>query len=449
MSSSSLQPMIPWPFQDEGIERCLRKNTLINFERGLGKTLVGVEAGRRMREFTPTKMTLVIASPKSVRSQWVDTIKRQDPQTPIELWDGSTQYDNVPMGRPLWVIVYYDILPKMLPVLTRYLWSSVIADEAHKIKNKDAKRTIACKRIQGSRLLGLTADTFERSPGEMWSILNWFEPQRFRAYWPFDNKYVLRRPTPFGYDEVLGIKPEMVNEFVREVGPYIMHRTKAQVRPDMPPLIETTIDIELDAAQRRLYDKVRKQKDIEFVLDEHNSMLIKSKFTALHQIASWPEQAGFEGPSAKLSWLMEYVEGNPTGQMLVFSRYRRTALEIHRRISEQQKQMQAMVIGGQDPYRIDEFRRGEVRFLVGTIAALGEAYDLPMASTSIFVDCEMRANLMSQAMDRTHRLTITEAKHVIFLQAARTVDRHVMNMINGKWDEQQMLSRFLQEDLLA
>jgi SNF2 family DNA or RNA helicase len=439
------EPLTPWAFQDEGIARGLKGNVLINFERGLGKTLVGVEVGKRMRAYTPTKMTLVIASPKNVRGQWVEAIQRQDPDTPIELWDTTTKYENVSMDRPVWVVVYYDIVKKLLPVLTRYLWSSIIADEAHKLKNRDAQRTQATKRIQASRLVGLTADLFERSPGEIWSLLNWFQPERYRAYWPFDNKYVLRRATPFGYDEILGIKPEMVNEFVQEVRPYLIHRTKKQVRPDMPPLIQTIMPIELDPAQRRLYDKVRKATDIELVLDKDNSMLIRSKFTTLHQIASWPEQAGFEGPSAKLTWLAEYVEGNPTGQMLVFSRYRRTTQHLHARLCEWTGSQQALVIGGEAPTLIDEFRAGKVRFLVGTIAALGEAFDLPMASTSIFFDSDMNANLMRQAMDRIHRLTITESKQVIFLHGVRTVDKHVHNVVTGKWSEQQMLAHFLSD----
>jgi reverse gyrase len=103
----------------------------------------------------------------------------------------------------------------------------------------------------------------------------------------------------------------------------------------------------------------------------------------------------------------------------------------------------ACIVGGKAPYKLDEFLEGKVRVLCGTIGAMGTALDMPMARTSIFVDTEWSSISMTQATQRMHRAGITEAKHLIYLEAVGTVDKLIRYAVKYKWTDAELVYKFL------
>lgn len=438
-----LQPLKPWPFQHEAIDIGVDRDYLLCLPCGLGKTLIAIETGIEVRRRITQSRILVVIHPKVAGEQWRAAIRRQDPDAQIEVWTNKTRYTDLDLDNPIWIIINYDMLPKLINVLDKYQWAVVISDEAHKVKNKDAKRTIALKRIQAHRRIAMTATPIERSAADLWSLLNWLKPKQYTSYWRFFNKYVLTEQGYGGYDVIVGTKPHMVHELADELRPVLFRRNETEVAPDMPPLIEQHVPIELNRDQRTIYDKIRKAKDIEVDLGGAEPELIQEgmdRFTWMHQVASDPHAVGLKQSSAKVEWVQAYVEDNPDQQMIIFSRYREVAKRMARDLGA------ALVLGGQDAYRIDEFIDGRMRIMCGTIGAMGTALDLPMARTCIFMDQEWSTILMEQAMKRVHRLGITESKHVIFLEAERTVDQKIKKALLNKWTDKQLLYATMQED---
>jgi SNF2 family DNA or RNA helicase len=436
------EPMKPWPFQETAIRRGVSSNLLVNFACGLGKTLVGIEVAKEVRRLTGNNRTLVVLSPKVSLQQWVRNIRRQDPDANIEVWSSQTQYADISMDGPLWVVTNMEMLPK-LTVLRNYKWATIVTDEIHKFRNKDLSRTEALKKLNVYRKLGLSATLIERSAADLWSPLNWVAPKTFTSYWRWFDKYVLTEEGYGGYRQVVGTKPDMVDELGREISPFIYRRTKQEVAPYMPPLVETDVFLDLYPQQKRLDDRIRKHKDIEFDLGGDEPILLESgmaKFILRHQLASDPTLLGLEMPSVKEDWVRAYIENNPGEQMLLFTKYRETAIRYAKMFDT------ALVVGGARPHLLDEFISGKVRILTGTIQAMGTALDLPMARTAIFVSSDWSTVAMDQAKDRIHRLNITEPKNVIYLHATRSVDRKVKKALVNKWSEARLINSLLEED---
>lgn len=439
------QPRLtPWPFQADAIAASLSGEVVENLSCGLGKTFIATEIARASRANSGLTRNLIILSPKSIAAQWEETIWRQEQwAVPIEIWDANTVDSVVGDGHPVWVMLHYASLKKYMPELLKYRWACVVAEECQKIKNRDAQRTKFLKKIRAAHKVPMTGTLMEKSPADLWSVLNWIRPKDYTSFWAFHNKYVYTQKNYMGYDEDIGTKPDMVEELGRELKPLVFRRTKQQVAPDMPPLIRTIMPIDLDPKQRALYDKIRKAKDIEVDLGGDEPELIRpgmSRFTFMHRIASDPAMLGFNCPSSKMEWVREYVDNNPGEQIVVFSRYRGVPLRLREELGERC----ALVIGGQAPQLLREFRAGDVQVLTATIGAGGEGLDFPMARTSIFVDCDWYGITMEQAVDRIHRLNITEPKQAIYLTARRTVDRLVRKALDRKWKESQLLHSFME-----
>ena len=142
----------PYAFQVPAIESIKEQNTLVLDECGLGKTLDCVEAGRYM-----SGPKLVIC-PKSVKFQWEREIQNQDLSTPIYILGIAGRppedfdWDYVQAGSDIWVITHYDTLLYIGATLANHHWKLIILDEAHRIKNRKAKRTLWAKQLKADRL---------------------------------------------------------------------------------------------------------------------------------------------------------------------------------------------------------------------------------------------------------------------------------------------------------
>jgi SNF2 family DNA or RNA helicase len=327
----------------------------------------------------------------------------------------------------------------------RILWDVIVADEAHKIKDKDAKRTVALKKLDhkmGLRKIAMSGTPMEKSPADLWSVLNWLEPKKFHAYWPFVDKYVATLPGFVGR-KMVGTKPEALQELASELRPRMIRRSKAEAMPDMPPLIETVVPLYLEPNQRKAYLLVKEAKDlvIKFSdVSDISEVIVAHELTRIirmQQIASDPAELAVRGEGVKQLWVKEYVRDNPDEQLLVFSRFRNVAVRFAMELNA------ACIVGGKAPYKLDEFLEGKVRVLCGTIGAMGTALDMPMARTSIFVDTEWSSISMTQATQRMHRAGITEAKHLIYLEAVGTVDKLIRYAVKYKWTDAELVYKFL------
>lgn len=451
----------PFPFQRDAIDLGATRNTLLGDKCGLGKTLEAIEATRRLLEMGGS--ALVICT-KRAREQWLNEIKGQMPNTPVHI---VSLYEPVKYEEGAFYIIHWDILVKVLPRLIKVWWRVVIADEAHRLSNRNNKWTKAIKVLHAFRKLALTATPMEKSPADIWSILNWLYPGHFSSYWKFCDKYVKYdipqretatytlkingkpvtvsgktnfKHTAPTYRKIVGAQNQ--DELADELRMVMIQRTKEQVAPQLPPKIVNRVYVPMEDKQQELYDEVRHARDIIVDLEhlDMDSIMVSNVLTQiirLQQISVEPSLLGGRMLSSKLEWLDDYITDNPEETMVVFSKFRETAVRLARKYDG------ALIVGGVLAH-VDEFLKGERRLLFGTIAAMGESLNLQVAGTAIFLSQEWSSIKMEQAEDRVHRINITGPKYIIHLYSS-SIDRMVLKALDHKWGELEFLRHCIEE----
>lgn len=426
----------PFPFQEQVIERVRQGYNVLNADKcGLGKTLTALIPGS---EVVARGGCVLVVCPKRLKSQWVQAIQGMGQEVRVE--------GDWPLAG--WIVIHYEQALRLPKSVEKRVFDMVVCDEAHYIKNRQAQRTKAVKSIKTRRKLALTATPFNKDPADMWSILHWLYPDRFRSYWDFQQRHTKMEVNGWtGYTKILGVVD--AQKLANEISFCTFQRNKRDVAPELPPRIEEDIILEMEPKQKALFDRIRKAKDIvadfegyeltgEEVKDLIQTPLVK--LVRMLQIASDPRLVGVDAPSVKLEWLREWLENNPEEVTVIFTRFRRTAELLAQELEA------CICVGGADPKLWQPFLEGKNRLLVGTIAGMSEGLNLQMASTAIFIDMEWSAIKMEQALDRIHRINITEPKYIINLIVKGSPDVLVAKALRHQWSEAELIKNFLQEN---
>lgn len=72
----------------------------------------------------------------------------------------------------------FDVARRDIDLLYDLAWSCIIVDEAHRIKNAEAKLTDAFNSFECQVRFGLTGTAIQNSYRELWTILDWSNPGR-------------------------------------------------------------------------------------------------------------------------------------------------------------------------------------------------------------------------------------------------------------------------------
>lgn len=446
MGAGRLQPH---PYQQEAIEFLSGANRHCGDDCGLGKTLIAIEVGARFKG-----PKLIVCNSKA-KSQWFNAILQQQPSAKISMASiggmNSVNWTDMIANRPdMWYIIHWEGVVRQVLVLHKVLWDLVILDEAHKIRNRGIQRARACKVLQASHKITLSATDMEKDPRDFWSIFNFLDPKAFPSYHKFCDNFFILVGKGWGGSHYMGIYESRKEEFAKLLSTYIIRRTKLQVAPQLPPKIFTTVPIELSAAERVWYNKIAKQTIVEITpadfdigVYEPTELFVNgalARTVRLHQAALDCALLGMPGaPSSKRDWILEWLEDNPDEVVVILSVYREFAIELSKHLKC------ALVVGSSSSKGLDRWLDGEERVLVGTIASVGESLNLQRAGTLIFANQHRSATTMAQAIDRVHRINITEPKNIITLQAQHTIDVHIAKALTKKWGEREALYDLLKQ----
>jgi SNF2 family DNA or RNA helicase len=374
-------------------------------------------------------------------------------------------------------VCHWDVV-RLMPELQKHQWFHILADEAHRVGNREAQVTVKAKKIPHRFLTELTGTPCTSKPQQFWSLLNWAKPKRFTSYHRFFNHHVISVYHTAGGDCManLGGTPCLkdhkvpfnvitgiayVEELLAEIAPYYVRRLKEDVLEELPDKYYTTIKVELGAQQRRVYDQMKKEM-LAWVGAHEDEPLAASqaivKLIRLQQLAcayaeiTWEKQrkkqpdgtwkiedvrkVRLTDPSAKLDAVMEILDANPDKQFVVFSQSKQVVKLFEKRLFA--KNIPYGILTG-DTAQSDRgdmvaaFQRGDLRVFTGTLQAGGVGITLTAASTVIFLDRSWSPALNVQAEDRLHRIGQKEAVQVIDIVAKNTVDLGKLTKLEASW----------------
>lgn len=442
-------------YQKAGIEFISAKNALLADEPGLGKT---VEVAGVIN-MNPEYRNILIISPNSLKINW----KRE-----LEKWlvneytIGIVNRNDYPENTDI-VIINYDVADKHKEKLHAREWDLLVADEAHALKNADAKRTKAIlgkgKRIKGitaKHKLFLTGTPILNRPIEAFTLLNALDPENWGSQWKYAHRYCGAVHNGYGWDFSGASNLEELNMKLR--GTIMIRRTKAEALPELPPVFHQVIELPSTAELRRLMkeenktwggkqdimDRLRAAVEIAKVSENEDDYKEAVRNLRSGMAESFAEMSKIRQDIAiaKIPYVIEHLS-DVEGKVIVFFHHREVGFQLKEALGDNA----VMVMGGdsvedrQDA--VDRFQNDPaVKYFLGSITAAGVGLTLTASSHVVFVELDYRPAMMNQAYSRAQRIG---QKNNVLVQYLLVEDSLDVKMAHDLIRKQEIIDKALDE----
>ncbi len=411
-----------FPYQVEGarfLATAPTKGRLLADEPGLGKTAQAIAACDALE--ARDRCVLVIC-PASVRENWKREFARFSTRgtTPI-----VTSYDAASRGA----------LCTEVPPGEK--WDVLILDEAHYLKNRDAKRTKAIFGPGGlaeraDYVLLLTGTPTPNHPAELWPALHALAPETILGkngkplpYHAFVSKYCKTRDNGFGIEIVGG---KNLPELRERVAPFVLRRKKADVLKDLPPI---------RFAELPLSSEFKMPPDVAALVPEVEAALEKDGVDGLkaiaQHVASLRRITGLAKVGPASAWIRDALDGG-IEKLVVFA-YHREVLQALCVDAARHNIGYACITGATTDRQseVDRFKNsGVCRVFFGQITAAGTGINLTSASHLVLLEQSWVPSDNEQAVMRIHRIGQNRACLVRVASLAGSIDERISRAVIRK-----------------
>lgn len=420
---------------------------ILAHDPGLGKTAIVIRAlCKRFGKYDAPRF-LVVCS-KTAMQTWQAEIKTWDLRAthrPVVLLPDGSRARKIALARYAdgWLVINREALRLFIDDLVAIDFSAVVVDEVHHFRSRPIQKnksganrsqaTAALFRLKASTRYAISATLTDGDPRDLWPTLRWLWPKSFGSYWAWALKYCEFEDD--GYSMYGTYKqPQNAERMRARLAPLMLRRTKAEAAPDLPPLIETIVPLELSPAERKHYDEMESDMLTVFETGTFSASSKVAQLTRLQQLATFYAPLG----STKLDWVMDFISGFPQGKQLVIaSHFREPLFELSRHLSACGITT-AMIIGGAlgRGAVVSDFQAGKIRVLLMTISSGGESITLSAADTMIALDRTWSSIEWTQLVSRLHRNDEKTKTHqsinVYSLVAMQTIDEEVQTLVERK-----------------
>ena len=404
---------------------CERGRAILADPAGFGKTAQAIAAADRAGS-----QTILVVAPKTLLHNWAWEIGRWSTGK-VEIV--TTRSPLSPSAR--WHLTNYEVLTRrdLMP-----LWAdTLIVDEAHRAKNRKAKRTRALFRLarRAKRVWLLTGTPILNRPDELWPLLHMVDHERYRSYWRWVDEHCLQETVIAGgrpvATKVTGVlDPERLRQ---EVGPYVLMRDISLL--NLPERLAQTVRLVMSPAQRRLYRQMRRT----YMADLGSEVLVAAnavtRLVRLQQLALDPRLVGADVRGVKTDAVLEFILDHPAEQVLIFTTFRTYANLLADELDRAGVQS-VRVTGAQTPRErqaaVEAYQRGNVPVLIGTYGAMGEGLNLQATDIVVHMNLPWVPAMVEQAEARALRRGRNAPVSVLSYVVEGTVDEAVEDVLRSK-----------------
>jgi len=425
-------------YQREGLARFeawrdLGTGGILADDMGLGKTLQTLAHVAREREAGRLAGPVLIVVPTSLIAMWSDEAARFAPDLRVMALHGAKREERfAELDAHDLVITTYALLARDVRLLERD-WALAVFDEAQALKNPAAAVSKAARAVRAERRICLTGTPIENDLGELWSIVDLAVPGLLGERKRFGTLFrvPIEKRGDAGRRAALAAR----------IRPYVLRRTKERVAADLPAKTEIVRRVELDGAQRDLYETVRLEMQArvrEGIARDglgRSGIVVLDALLKLRQACCDPRllPAGLaaDAPSAKLlelgAMLEQLVaEGH---RVLVFSQFTSMLALIEADLAA--RAIGTLVLSGETEDRagvVARFQAGAVPVFLASLRTGGIGLTLTAADTVIHYDPWWNPAVERQATDRVHRIGQTKPVFAYKLVAAGTVEEKILEL---------------------
>ncbi len=406
------------PFQWAGVRYALdARRCFLADEQGLGKTVQALAALEADDAFPA-----VVVCPASLKRVWEREARKWLPHRGIAVVQGR------PAAPPTdeITIVNFEVVAAHREALGRLGLRALVVDEAHLVKNPQAKRTQAVRRLAGAVATDGLRLALTGTP-----VLNHAEE-------------LISQLRVLGRMEDFGSGARFARQFVGPLTEERLHwhlrrrcfvrRLKSEVLPQLPAKRRVVVPVDLSnereyrLAERDLVAWLREQPLDLAELDAAIARTLRAE--RLAQLSALQRLAARGKLHAALAWIHDFLaSGEP---LVVFARHREAQEAVIERFPDALHLLgrdsldarDATVRAFQDP--------GGPQLLVGATRVAGQGLTLTRASNVAFLELEWTPALHDQAEDRLHRIGQHDAVTAWYLLAAGTIDETMATILERK-----------------
>ena len=396
-------------------------------DMGLGKTLQSLAFILHRHKEDPG-VHLVVA-PRSVVDNWVDECKKFVPDLPVHAHLGLDRVktsEKLPKGGLL--LTSYNILQRDIKLLGAIEYSTVILDEAHVIRNPEAKTTRAALKLQARRRMCLSGTPVQNCAEDLWPIFHFLMPG-----------FLGRRKT---LKETLQDDPEAIHRLRDRVAPFVLRRIKSEVATELPPKTEVLLHAKMSDEQEAFYRELLEKERVG-VMDllgskglERSRVSILAAITRLRQAACAPALVGAPHvDAAKVELFMDLVDEliSEGHRALVFSSFTKFLAVIQQKLEERKYTFQYLDGRTRDRgAKVKAFQNGNDPLFLISLKAGGVGLNLTAADYVIILDPWWNPAAEDQAADRAYRIGQDKPVMVYRIVTVDSIEERVLRLQDEK-----------------
>jgi len=426
------------PYQQRGLEwlQFLREydlNGVLADDMGLGKTVQTLAHLLTEKEAGRAQGPSLVVAPTSLMHTWRAEAARFAPDLEVLVLHGKerkARFGEIPEHDL--VLTTYPLVLRDVEVLKRHTYHLLVLDEAQYVKNP---RTGAFKAVAGlpaKHRLCLSGTPLENHLGELWALFHFLMPGFLGSSDQFRDLY--RTPIERAGD---GVRQQ---QLARRVKPFILRRTKGSVAKELPPKSDIVVGLELEGAQRDLYETLRAavharvRQEVDKRGLARSQIVVLDALLKLRQACCDPRLVGVKGAekvrvSAKLEWLKATLpnmmeEGR---KVLLFSQFATLLGLLEETLADLNVPYAKLTGRTKDRSgQIHAFQEGEARVFLVSLKAGGVGLNLTAADTVIHYDPWWNPAAENQATDRAHRIGQDKPVFVYKLIASGSIEEKIL-----------------------
>ena len=245
-------------------------------QMGLGKTIQVIALIAHLLTQNVTGPYLIVA-PLATLPNWIREFEKWLPSQPVVRYHGTAAEREAMLKGPLnpkerrgikfpFVVTSFETairdqnrLAKLNP------FAYVIVDEGHRLKNHRCMLIRSLKQFKANNRLLLTGTPIQNTLDELWSLLNFVNPQIFDDLSVFQSWFGFKdigqkRQGATGEEEIIleQRKNQTVTKLHDILRPFLLRRVKADVLSEMPPKKEVVVYSGLSRLQLGYADLIEK-----------------------------------------------------------------------------------------------------------------------------------------------------------------------------------------------
>lgn len=386
-------------YQKWGVKYALhQEKVLLGDEMGLGKTVQAIATMVSLKNTGATHFMVVC--PLSVLTNWVREISTKSRLSVTKIHGSGRQSAFRSWMRTGGVAITTYETTGAITFDEGFTFSMIVVDEAHYIKNTEAKRTVNTSNIclHAERLLFMTGTALENNVDEMLSLMRLLQPD-------------------------IANKAEKVSfmasapQFRKMIAPVYYRRKREDVLTELPEKIESNEWCTLSGEEEVEYEKE----------------VMNRNFMGARRVSFNVDDISKSSKMRRLQELVEEAESEGR-KILVFSFFLDTVRKVADLFSKKcMNPINGSVSAARRQEILDEFEKAPAgAILPAQIQSGGTGLNIQSASVVIICEPQLKPSIENQAISRAYRMGQVRNVLVYRLLCENTIDERITKMLEEK-----------------